>query len=77
MKGGTFLSKVTLARGERSGSRREMGWGVVASLDVMPFRCAALRNPDHGSRKLSTLNRKAKLFERMRQKVTALEERDF
>jgi hypothetical protein len=30
-----------------------MGRGVVASLDVMPVRCAALRNPGHGSRNLT------------------------
>ena len=59
---------------KRSGSRREMGRGVVASLDVMPFRCAALRNPGHGSRRLSTLelNRKAKPSVTVRRKATGL-----
>ncbi len=52
---------------ERDGSHREMGRGVSDLLNRVPVRCAALRNPGHGSRKSSTLklNRKAKPFVRM------------
>ena len=38
-----------------AGSRREMGRGWP-SLHELPIRCAALRNPGHGSRTLSILN---------------------
>ena len=58
---------------ERDGSRREMGRGWP-SLHELPVRCAALRNPGHGSRKLSILklNRKAKPFVRMGHKENIL-----
>ena len=50
------------------------GGGGAPSLREKPVRCAALRNPGHGSRKLSTLklNRKAKPSVRMGHKENIL-----
>ncbi len=62
----------------RNGSRREMGRGIflhfVPSLEPLSCRFGALRNPGHGSRKLSTLklNRKAKPSLRVGWKATDL-----